>query len=327
MIALDENVGAYLSSAFARGLAAHAYIVVGEKQHVKSLLLQCALVTMCRSHTGDDCDVCKKVVAGEHLDVINLPLDTVKNKLTVADVSYLVEESYRRPVDNSEQRVFCVDATNSVSGVGCELWQNKLLKTLEEPIEGVYIFIGVTDAEALLPTVRSRCQLLKQTKLSAGEVKQALLRNSFDMTSCEMAAAMSGGSVQRGEQILANRAIFEAYRLAVEIATEMTSSKVALKYAAALLASKDTVYDCLGFLMVLLRESLTLRLAPELCLLPHLQDTIDKICASYTLQAAEECIVKINMAKKQLDDGANITVTVDKLLNTILETRYLCRKS
>ena len=327
MIAFDDNVGSYLKEAFARGIAAHAYIVVGEKQYVGSLLRECAIVTMCHSHIGDDCEACKKVIAGEHLDVINLPIDAVKNKMSVADVWYLVEESYRRPIDNSAQRVFCVDATNSVSGVGCELWQNKLLKTLEEPINGVYIFIGVTDAEALLPTVRSRCQVLKQTKLTANEVKQALLRNSFDMVSCEMAAAMSGGSIQRGEQILANRSVFEAYRLATEIATEMTSTKVALKYASAILAGRETIYDCLGFLTVLLRESLVLRLAPELCMLPHLQHTIDKICDNYTLQAAETCIEKINLAKKQLDDGANVTAVIDRLLNTILETRYLCRKS
>ena len=327
MTVMDRNVGQYLCDAFAGGYAAHAYILVGEKQYVKSLLKECALVTMCRNHLGDDCDACKKVSLGEHLDVISLPTDSAKNKMTVGDVSYLVEESYRRPVDNSLQRVFCIDATNSVSGVGCELWQNKLLKTLEEPMEGIYIFIGVTDAESLLPTVRSRCQILKQTKLTVNEVKQALLRNSFDMVSCEMAAAMSGGSVQMAEQIMSARDAFAAYKLATEIATEMTSTKVALKYASDLIARRDSVYDCLGFLTVLFRESVVYRLAPELCLLPHMHNTIDKICANYTLQAAESCIEKINFAKKQLDDGANFAVVTDKLLNTILETRYLCRRS
>lgn len=322
-----SNVGLYLREAFAKGVAAHAYAVAGEKQYVKSLLKECATVAMCRSHAGDDCDACKKVARGEHLDVINLPTDTVKNKMTVGDVAYLVEESYRRPVDDSKQRVFCIDATDSVSGVGCELWQNKLLKTLEEPMEGIYIFVGVTDFEALLPTVRSRCQLLKQTILAPNEVKQALLRNSFDMLSCEIAAAMSGGIVQRGEQILADRDLFDAYKLAMDVATEMTSTKVALKYAAQMLSLKSRIYDCLGFLTVLLRESVVYRLAPDLCLLPHLHNTIDKICTGYTLQAAEACIEKINSAKKQLDDGANVTVVTDKLLNTLLETRYICRRS
>ncbi len=326
MIALDKNVGQYLGDAFRNGHAVHAYIIVGGKQYVKNLLKECALVAMCQNHAGDNCEACKKVLQGEHLDVINLPTDSVKNKLTVGDIAYLVEESYRRPVDNSAQRVFCIDATNSVSGVGCELWQNKLLKTLEEPIEGIYIFIGVTDAEMLLPTVRSRCQILKQARLSVAEVRQALTEKSFDLAYCEMAAAMSDGSVQTGERILANRFVFEAYRLATSIATEMLSTKVALKYASQMLALRDNILDCLGFLTLLLRESIVYRLTPELCLLPHSKNTIDQICSNYTLSAAEGCIEKINLAKKQLDDGANVTAVVDRLLISILETKHLCRK-
>ncbi len=322
----ERGVGQYLRYAFGAGAAVHAYIVVGEKLHVREMLKECALVTMCHDHIGDDCEACRKVSANEHLDVITIPSDGSKNKLTVADIAFLVEESYRRPVDNSAQRVFLIDATDSVSGVGCELWQNKLLKTLEEPLDGVYIYIGVTDAESLLPTVRSRCQILKQSVLSFEEVKSALMKKSFDISSCEMAAAMSGGNLQAAEQILANRTIFEMYRLAISIATEMTSTKVALRYSAQLLAHRENIADALGFLMLLYRESIVYRLAPELRMLLRLQDTIDTICANYTLAAAESCIEKINNAKKDIDDGSNVAAVVDRLLNTILETRYICRR-
>ena len=326
MTAFDKNVGGYLSTAFKEGHAVHAYIVVGERQYLPSLLTECAIVTMCANHVGDDCEACKKVKDNSHQDVIRLPLDTTKARLSVADMAYLVEESYKRPVDTSNQRVFLVDASNSTSGVGSELWQNKLLKTLEEPTPNVYIFVGVTDAEALLPTVRSRCQILKQTKLTVEEVRQALLEKSFNLTSCEMAAAMSGGSVNTGERILANPAIFEAYNAAIDVATQMTSTKNALKFASVILSNKDYVYDCLGFLTTLLYESIVYRLQPSLCMLPHLKDTIDQICSYYTLEACEICIEKINAAKKRLDDNGNVTVVIDQLLNTILEIRYRCRK-
>ena len=325
MMSLDKNVGQHLAEAFRRGHAAHAYVVVGSKQNLPSLLSECALVTMCHNHVGCDCDACKKVTERAHQDVVYLPQGD-KVRLTVADMAYLVEESYKRPVDNSAQRVFLLDASASTAGVGSDLWQNKLLKTLEEPIDGVYIFIGVTDAEGLLPTVRSRCQLLKQDVLTIAEVKQALLATSFNVASCEIAAAMSGGSVQTGERLLANPVVFEAYKTAERVATEMTSTKNALRFAAEILANKEYVTDCLGFLTVLLRESVVYRLAPELCVLPHLGNTIDQICTNYTLTAAEACIERINAAKKRLDDNGNATVVVDQLLNAILEIRYRCRK-
>ena len=322
----DTNVGQYLREAFASGRATHAYIVCGQKQYLGELLQECALVAMCPSHVGDDCAVCKKVRERAHQDVIYLPTDTQKNKLTVADVSFLVEESYKRPVDSSACRVFLIDASASLAGIGSEVWQNKLLKTLEEPADNVYLFIGVTDVESLLPTVRSRCQVLKQTTLTAAEVKDALVKKGFDPIACEKAAAMAGGSVNSGERILLNPAVFCAYDVATDLAVNMTSTKNALKFAAEILANKDYVYDFLGFLTTLLREIIVYRLQPSLCVLPSLKDTIDQICSYYTLQACEICIEKINIAKKRLDDSGNVTVVVDQLLNTILEIRYRCRK-
>ena len=323
----DVNVGQYLERAFAEGRASHAYIVVGEKQYLGQLLTECAIVTMCDKHTFDKCDTCKKVVDNAHQDVMRLPLDTQKNRLTVGDVSYLVEESCKRPVDDSSSaRVFLIDASSSVTGVGCELWQNKLLKTLEEPTDNVYIFVGVTDVEGLLPTVRSRCQVLKQTVLSVAEVKNALVAKGYETGASEMAAAMSGGSVQTGERLITNAAVFAAYETAISVAEQMTSTRNALRFASAMLSNRDTVADCLGFLTVLLRESIVYRLAPSLCLLPKMKNTVKTICANYTLDAAEGCIELINQAKRKLDAGGNVTVVVDALLNSILEMRYQCRR-
>ena len=262
----DVNVGQYLQKAFAEGHSSHAYIVVGEKQNLSQLLTQCAVVVMCQSHTYDGCETCKKVVDNAHQDVIHLPLDAQKNRMTVGDVSYLVEESYKKHVDDSSTaRVFLIDASNSVSGIGCELWQNKLLKTLEEPTQNVYIFVGVTDVEGLLPTVRSRCQVLKQTVLTFAEVKSALIGKGYETGAAEIASAMSGGSVSTGERLIANQSIFNAYQTAISVAEQMTSTKNALRFASAILSNRDTVSDCLGFLTVLLRESIVYRLAPLLC--------------------------------------------------------------
>lgn len=326
MMSFDRNVGEYLVRAFQEGFAVHAYAVVGEKQSLPELLKECATVTMCYNHIGDDCEACNKVRENAHQDVIKLPLDTQKNRLNVADMAYLVEESYKRPVDNSAERVFLIDASNSTSGVGSELWQNKLLKTLEEPAENVYIFVGVTDIEGLLPTVRSRCQILKQTKLTVHDVKQALMVKGFEQRSCEIVASVSGGSVSTGERLLATPSAFAAYNVAIDIATEMTSTKNALKFASAIVSNKECICDCLGFLTVLLRESIVYRLAPELCLLPSMGNTIEQICANYTIDAAKGCIELINSAKKRLDDDGNVNAVVDGLLGKILEMRYRCRR-
>lgn len=323
MITFDKNVGGFLTNAIRENKAVHAYIVAGEKQSITKLLTECALACMQAEASGETYN---KITRLEHQDVIRIPQDVNKNKLTVADISYLVEETFKRPIDgNSKCRVFLVDASNSVTGIGAEAWQNKLLKTLEEPTEGVFIFIGVTDPEGLLPTIRSRCQILKQSALTVCEVKQRLMQSGFDARSCEIAAAMSGGSVDTAERLLRNGNAFKAFETAVSLAENMSSTKNALQYASAILSVKDNIYDFLQFLTILYRESVVYRLQNELCLLSSLTDTIDKICANYTLQATYACIETINKTKKVLDDNGNVTVAVDTLLNKILEIKYRCR--
>lgn len=315
-----------LIQAFQQGTAAHAYIVVGDKNNIPALLLQCAQVVMCETRDlCGHCERCNKVLRGIHQDVVSIPSDASKTRLNVADVAYLINETYKRPVDNSDARVFLVNAVDSVVGIGCEIWQNKLLKTLEEPAEGCYVFIGVTDAEALLPTVRSRCQVLKQDKLTVADLRERLGKMGYDAPTCQMASAMSGGSMFAAERIVANPRVLDAYELALKTACQMTSTKNALAFASEILANKDYVSDFLGFYTLALRESVVYRLAPSLCVLPYFKESIDIICRNYTLPAAEDCIERLTQAKKQLDNGAHLTVTVDKLLVDLLQLRYLRR--
>ena len=325
MMILDKNIGDVLYNAFSSNHASHAYIVVGDKHQLYYLLKQCAAACMCKSHRVDNCEICNKIDVGIHQDVLTFPRDADKNRLTVADMVALVEESYRRPVDNGDTRVFLIDASNSVTGIGAEVWQNKLLKTLEEPNENVYIFIGVTDAESLLPTIRSRCQVIKQTRFTEAEVCAALKADGFDRRFCEIAAAGSGGSVETGKRLMANNAIFTAFDNARDMLENMTSTKNALQYVSQALSNKDYVSWFLFYLTALFRESVVYRLADGLCLFPSHERAVKNICQNYTVKAAETCVELVNVAKKRLDDGGNVTVVIDRLISTILEVRYRCR--
>lgn len=320
-----NGVTEFLRDAFVHGRAAHAYIVVAEKQRLADVLKHCAKICMCRSHTAaDGCEDCKKVQLNLHQDVWKFPRDEQKGRITVADMSTLVEESYKRPIDGGDIRVFLVDASSSVVGLGSEIWQNKLLKTLEEPNENVYVFIGVTDAESLLPTVRSRCQVLRQSSLTPQEVSQALQKRGYQKKYCEVAAAVCS-DVETAEGVSASPLVMKAFQNALDWATEMTSTKNALKFVAPVLADKDGISWFLKFFSLLLRESVVFRLSEQLSLLPTLGEDIEKICKNYSLQAAEVCIEKVNSAKKRLDDGGNAAVVLDQLASCVLEVKYRCR--
>ena len=190
----------------------------------------------------------------------------------------------------------------------------------------MHIFIGVTDPEGLLPTIRSRCQILRRTTATVAEVYNALRADGFDSRACEIAAALSGGSVPEGKLVLNNPAVFNACERAILFARDMTSTKNALMYVAPVVQNKDNVYDFLRFLQVIFRESAVSRISPSLCLLPSMKDEIRTVSDNYTIDACRAALELIDVAKKRLDDGANLQVTIDELASSVLEVKYRCRQ-
>ncbi len=68
--------------------------------------------------------------------------------------------------------------------------QNILLKTLEEPPEGV-LFLLMGTENGLLPTIRSRCAVLRFGSMSQEEVLSELLRDGIDRDTAVLCARLS----------------------------------------------------------------------------------------------------------------------------------------
>ncbi|PLX00927.1 MAG: DNA polymerase III subunit delta' [Marinilabiliales bacterium] len=94
---------------------------------------------------------------------------------------------------------------------------NKLLKTFEEPPENTIIILIAERYELILPTVRSRSQLLKIPKIAATDIKEALIgRFDLDYEKAENIAALSSGNWNLAQDLIENteevQANFIAFR-------------------------------------------------------------------------------------------------------------------
>jgi DNA polymerase-3 subunit delta' len=86
----------------------------------------------------------------------NIPLDLLRELMiggTVGD-GKTFDSPVWRTAYFGHNKVFIIDEAELLDLYG----QNALLKTLEEPPPGTYIFLVTTQEERLLPTIRSRCQ-------------------------------------------------------------------------------------------------------------------------------------------------------------------------
>lgn len=80
---------------------------------------------------------------------------------------------------------------------------NKLLKLIEEPPENTVFLLVAEDESQILPTILSRCQLIKVPLPNDDEIKEVLIeRNKTDELTASRIAAISEGNYREALQIM-----------------------------------------------------------------------------------------------------------------------------
>ena len=140
-------------------------------------------------------------------------------KLSSDVATELIGESALSPVEG-DRKLFVLDAFQTVT----PLVQNKLLKILEEPPQGVYFLAGATAEHTMLPTVLSRADKLAVAPFSEEAIAAALRRMRGDAPGISEAAAACGGLLSAAEDLLEGGG--EAFHLAIRFLTERDTVRI-----------------------------------------------------------------------------------------------------
>lgn len=162
-----------LLASLREGRFLHAYMLVGPKGcGKKELALQ-----MADALTG---------AKEGHPDLIQLaPQGTY---IGVDHIRELQEVIHAKPREASV-RIVLVEEAHCMN----ERAQNAFLKTLEEPEATVFILLCDKEA-SMLPTIRSRCMVLRMSLRSREDIVKRLLNRGVDEGKAALAAALSRGS-------------------------------------------------------------------------------------------------------------------------------------
>jgi DNA polymerase-3 subunit delta' len=79
--------------------------------------------------------------------------------------------------------------------------QNALLKTLEEPPGYVIMILITSNKEALLDTIKSRCEIIKFLPISLLDLKNYLIKNGVDEQRAQLLATFSRGSIEKALEL------------------------------------------------------------------------------------------------------------------------------
>lgn len=135
----------------------------------------------------------------------------LKTQITVDEVRRL-KSFFQLSAADGGRRVAIVDAADEMNPSAA----NALLKILEEPPAEVVLILVAHQPARLLPTIRSRCRMLRLAPLAPEPLAAALAAAGSDATGAPGLAALAGGSV--GEAMrLADRGGLEIYARLVEL--------------------------------------------------------------------------------------------------------------
>ncbi|MGC2421099.1 MAG: DNA polymerase III subunit gamma/tau [Candidatus Acidiferrales bacterium] len=169
----QQHVTQTLANAIQSGRVAHAYIFsgvrgVGKTTTARILAKALNCVKGPTAAPDDTCDSCREISAGTSLDV--LEIDAASNR--GIDQIRELREMVRYAPAARRYKVVILDEAHQLT----EEASNALLKTLEEPPEGVVFILATTRAEELSETIKSRAQLFQFRSLAFQEIVGAIER-------------------------------------------------------------------------------------------------------------------------------------------------------
>src|ERR1043165_4767801 len=261
----------------------------------------------------EDADEWTQIIWTDHPDVglVVAP----KRVLRVEQMRQIEKEANFRPFEG-KARVFLIDEADKLNDNSA----NALLKVLEEPPKTSYLILITARPAMLLPTILSRCQMIRFSPLAPEEIETHLVKNAqVDKKTARLRARTAGGSIGRA--------------LAGDLVTFTSQRKALLKVLNALVLSEDRAQvlssaeklneaqykeefeERLDVLETLIRDAWMLSLGVEPSqlvnedLLPELREVSQKM----DTWRGGEGILQIEDLREQLIVNVNRKVTTDAL--------------
>ena len=192
------------------GTTRHAYLFAGAPGlGRRTLALRFAQALNCQTPIGagipcGTCRDCKQIEAMQHADLTVIQSETQGGTLKVDQIREARRTLTFKPYQSKYRVAIFLRFQEANDNAA-----NALLKTLEEAPSYAVLILTADNPEQLLPTIVSRCEVLRLRPLKIEEVNQDLKNRGIESNQANLIAHISGGRPGYARQLIESNSLLE----------------------------------------------------------------------------------------------------------------------
>ncbi|MGJ9460249.1 DNA polymerase III subunit delta' [Oceanobacillus sp. CF4.6] len=172
-----------------KGRVSHAYLLHGERGTGKeAIALLIAKGLFCTDKFGvepcNECNNCKRIASGNHPDVHWI--EPEGQSIKIEQVRNLQKEFSYSGVE-SNQKVYIIKDADTLTVNAA----NRILKFLEEPSKQTTAIMLTENSQSIIPTIRSRCQIVDLQPLNTVSFQNHLMENGMAKNDAVLMSALT----------------------------------------------------------------------------------------------------------------------------------------
>ena len=318
-----EQIIEHLQTAIELDKVSHAYIINGEKGTGKMLLADAfALTLQCEKQERIPClkcRSCKQTLSGNQPDIIHVTHEK-PGSISVDEIRTQLNNDIQVKPYSSPRKIYIIDEADKLTVQA----QNALLKTIEEPPEYAVIVMLTSNADALLPTILSRCVLLNIKPVKDAVLKRYLMeRLKVPDYKADLSIAFARGNVGKAVALASSENFDVIKKDALDMLRYLEDMEIheVVAWVKKTADYKLEINDFLDILTVWFRDVLLFKATNDVNMLIFKDEIkeIKKKAARSSYSGLEEIVNAIEKAKVRLNANVNFDLTIELMLLTIKE--------
>lgn len=320
-----KNIIQYIQNTVTSDTVSHAYILNGERGSGKKLLANLfAMSLQCQDRESDGdacgkCQSCKQAVNGNQPDIIKVVHEKPAT-ISVDDIREQVNNDIVIKPYSSKYKIYIINDADMMSVQA----QNALLKTIEEPPEYAVIMLLTENAEVLLPTIRSRCVMLKLRNIKDQLIKKYLMEQTeVPDYKADICVAFAQGNMGKAISLATSEYFNEIKEEAVQLLRTIDDMQVDefIEAVKKCTAYKLEINDYLDIISIWYRDVLLFKATkePDRVVFSDQLKYIKERAKKSSYEGIEVILEGIEKVKARLKANVNFELTMELLLLTIKE--------